>query len=290
MYSDVVFVIVGALIVVGLVTVVVLATAARTAAGSPKPTKPTKPIRRRGPLDGARDVIGASIGMYVIRRVTGRPTVSPPGTAATSTAPDAVTRRESRSTATRDVVTLGAPSRAGAAAPPAGPEPRERLVRDAGMALIVFAALGLVVAVVLPRGPSGQPGPTHLMATPADPTQYAGERSLAPPSVVSGAVLAATATPLSTAGTPSPVATSMVTATGAVTASPAPTPRSRKPTPTPTQAPTPESTPASTPAPSPTQTPTPTPTPIPTPEPTPTSTPIPTSEPTPTPTSTPVPS
>ena len=288
MLFDVVSVIIAAAAVVGLVTFVVTAVTARTAPGAPKPPQPTKAVRRPGPFDSARDVIDGSIGMYVIRRLMGRPTAPPPDVVTTATGPSDVAAGASTASPIRHAVAVGAHSSAGsgvssAAAPRAAPEPRERLVRDAGIALIVLATLGLVAVLVWPGGPGHQPGPTHLAVMPAGPTQLDGEGSSAPASVNSGSVLAATATPPSASATPSPAATSVVRATAVVKARPAPTPSptsgSRQPAPTPTPTPTPEPTPGSTA------------TPTPTPEPTPgsTATPFPTPEPTPTPTPTPVP-
>ncbi|HEY8819668.1 MAG TPA: hypothetical protein VIM25_12720, partial [Candidatus Limnocylindrales bacterium] len=162
-----IIVIAAAIAAVGLV---VLAVTVRDRPAGPTP-KPTD--SRPGALDGARDVIDQSIGMYALRRLTGRPTsksadVLPPerGPAATSTpsadefaiartasippAGDATGDRPGLARTSRAAVSSyeTEPSRpapvATAVRPPVtSVPPRERLVRDTGVALVGLTVLGL---------------------------------------------------------------------------------------------------------------------------------------------------
>ena len=140
-------------------------------------------------VGGALDVIDRSIGMYVVRRLTGRGTSKPeePAPPVVLSA-DQVAYRIGAIGATRAVPpkpadpsearhsprgrhgggrrsrTRGrhtARDRGGAgdphAAPPGAGAPRERLVRDSGVALLALAMIGLVAVVLWPHGPTGEP-------------------------------------------------------------------------------------------------------------------------------------
>jgi hypothetical protein len=306
MSFELIIVIIAVAAVVGLVALFVRARSTRVGA------TPSTSAQRPGRYDGARDVIDGSVGMYVLRRLTGRATAPPVDTAETVTVlspeevayrigvPDAPAPADSkyvRSAATdaaataaaaraaaahvstsassavpaREAVAIGAVSGArSAAAPSVTPAmPRERLVRDAGIALIALAGLGLVALLIWPGGPAG-PAPTHLAVTLADPTERPSGHSTASETASAGDAVGAGATRATSsptvpptakpAVTPSPTATPVPSSKGA----PAPTPR-RTPRPTPTPTPTPTATPTPTPKPTPKPTAKPTPTPTPAP-------------------------
>ena len=216
MSFELIIVIIAVAAVVGLVALFVRARRTRVAA------TPSTSAQRPGRYDGARDVIDGSVGMYVLRRLTGRATAPPVDTAETVTvlspeevayrigvpdAPAPAVSKYVRSAATdaaataaaaraaaaahvstsassavpaREAVAIGAVSGArSAAAPSVTPAmPRERLVRDAGIALIALAGLGLVALLIWPGGPAG-PAPTHLAVTLADPTERPSGHSTA---------------------------------------------------------------------------------------------------------------
>jgi hypothetical protein len=251
-------------------------------------------------VGGALDVIDRSIGMYVLRRLTGRGTRKPDE-------PDSAVVLSADQVAYRIGAAGAAPAAAAGAAPgatpspaeapdshtplaratraprPAAGAPRERLVRDSGAALLALATIGLVAVVIWPHGPSGQPeqsifgvdgtvvtpGPTGEVeaATAEATTDASGEPQTAPPTSEATAPVLTRAT--AAVGQPAPKLPPGTT----------PRPTSRlAPTPRPTAAPTasatagatpsPEATPSPTPEPTATPTPTPTPTPAP-PDPTP---------------------
>ncbi len=72
MSLELIIVIIAAVAVVGLVGLSI------RVRNTPADPEPLKPAQRPGPFDGARDVIDRSIGMYVIRRLTGRSAEPPP--------------------------------------------------------------------------------------------------------------------------------------------------------------------------------------------------------------------
>ncbi len=278
-------------------------------------------------VGGALDVIDRSIGMYVVRRLTGRGTTKPeepappvvlsadqvayrigavravpgatpkpadpPEPVAPMVAGTAAAAAAARAAAARTTVGRPAPKiPSGAAAP------RERLVRDSGIALLALATIGLVAVVLWPHGPTGQPeqsvfGVNRTVVTPG-PT---GEVDAATAEATTGAsgepetaVPTSDATPpvvsRATAPIGQPTPTLPPGATPRPTAKGGPTPR---PTATPTSTATAGTTPTPTGTPTPTDTPAPTPTDTPTPTPTDTPTPTPTDTPTPTPADTPDP-
>ncbi len=169
--------------------------------------------------------------------------------------------------------------------------PRERLMRDTGMALVVLAAVGLIAVAVSPSGPAGRPTQSvfsviraSATAEPsADPEASESQPSVTP--VPSGNVAAETDTPVASpthasgarqAPTSAPAVPPRPTPTQVRTATPRPTPTHRATaSPTPTDGSTPSPLESATPPPPPT------PTPEPTPEPTPSPTPLPTPEPSP---------
>ena len=232
------------------------------------PTVDVPPRSPRGPLQAVRDMIDASIGMYLFRRLLGRPT-----TLRSKESPIPLTFPEEDVVAGRiGTVTPGAPAVkrptrivvVGAAAVPAavgadarssspGPD-RRRFYRDTLLAVAGVAAVLVLAVVVLPSLGKGD-----------------------------GQVLSATGTPDRSGGA---IITATPPETPALTPTPTPTPTpALTPTPTPTPAPTPE------PIPTPTPEPIPTPTPMPPPRvpPTPTRAPTPSLTPAPTPSLTPAP-
>ncbi len=270
-------------------------------------------------VGGALDVVDRSIGMYVVRRLIGRRTSKPEEPAPpVMLSADQVAYRIGAIGATRAVppgsadpseprapLVVGpaaAATAARAATHPAtevGPAthtprpgaaaPRDRLVRDSGVALLVLATVGLAAVVLWPHGPTGEPdqsifGVNRTVATPG-PT---GEVEAATAEPTDGVSPGASSEP-GTAVPTSPVVPRVTAPTGQPTpklppgATPRPTSR-LAPTPNPTTGATATPTTGATPTPEPTPTPTPEETPTPTPEPTPEPTPTPTPDPTPTPT------
>ncbi len=149
------------------------------------------------------------------------------------------------------VVAGGARTARGATAPPKAPAaPRERLVRDAGIALIGLTIVGLVGFLILPQGPTGKPSESvfsvaraSLSAQPTDdPTPTAADPNV---------VVDPTATPEPSMDVASAEPSASVIAS--------PTPKPAKSAPKPTPRPTPRPTPVPTPAPTPKPTPKPTP-------------------------------
>jgi hypothetical protein len=146
--------------VVAVVGLVGLAIAFRAA--SARRASRAEAARPPGPLEGAADVIDRSIGMYAVRKLTGRPT-APPEDLAPSTknltadevayrigVPDApgpppaevpppATAVAAATAAAARATTAGraAPATAAATDPPVAR--RERLVRDAGFGLVATA-------------------------------------------------------------------------------------------------------------------------------------------------------
>ena len=333
---------------VGVVALVAWVSTLRDVTGASRRDAP-------GSLDGARDVVDRSIGVYILRRLTGRPTEPPieEGPAASALTADEVAYRigapgamvpttlsgedpmiaaaaaaaaptaapgayvaplppaaapmppaaaaaayvAPAPTATAPLPpaaaaaayvapgpTAFAPTPAPAAAPaaamvatdvparaPAGPVvpkagasaaapvprtgPRQRLIRDAGVALVGLTAVAVVAVLVWPGGtgrPAGLYGVVRASAT-AQP-------------LASTAVAVATPDPTAvpSKAAPTPDATPLTIASEAPTAAP-----TASPTPTPTSTPTPTIKATPKPTPRPTPRPTPTPTPKPTPKPTP---------------------
>lgn len=281
---------------------------------APDPDEPDGPAQNAAPdaVGGALDVIDRSIGMYVVRRLTGRGTTKPaePAPPVVLSA-DQVARRIGAAGAPQAlppkpaedferglplVATTAAATRASVGRPPTTTRPgagapRERLVRDSGIALLALATIGLVAVVLWPHGPTGQPeqsvfGVNRTVVTPG-PT---GEVDAATAEATTGASSEpGTAVPTSDATSPVvPRATgAAVQPTPRLPPGATPRPTSRlAPTPPPTATPTPTPTPGETATPTPEATPTPTPeeTATPTPEVTPTPTPEETATPTPDPT------
>ena len=303
-------------------TAVAVAVLRRTAARDAEGEQRASHAHRPGMLAGLSDIVDASIGMLMVRRMLGRPTT---------------TRAERR--AERARIALAAADeesrRAGAIGSPGVPPTRlvvagtaaSHSARDvpdrqahpvAAIPVVpvgirrlpvppeaVFATMGLVAVLVAafafwPR-PAG--GVLSATGTPAPPSPTDGLLSAAPTPTDPGTSPSLSAEPSGDhSPTPSPTATAHPTATPKPTAHPAATPkRTPKPTarptatpksttqptatPTPTAAPTPSPSPAPTPSPTATPDPTPAPTPSPTPAPTPTPdpTPDPTTAPTPAP-------
>ena len=136
-------------------------------------------------VDGARDVIDRSIGMYLLRRVASRrpikPTTDDAELASAVLTADEVAYRIGASgadhPARRDVAAptalVGAAAVGDEAAPAGaarrtpgrthrtssgGPAaPRERLVRDSGIALLALAGVGLAAFAFWPHPPAGEP-------------------------------------------------------------------------------------------------------------------------------------
>ena len=59
-----------------------------------------------------------------------------------------------RAAATRPATGVGPATRT---PPPGAAAPRDRLVRDSGIALLALATIGLVAVVLWPHGPTGEP-------------------------------------------------------------------------------------------------------------------------------------
>ena len=232
--------------------------------------------RSSGPVDGALDVVDRSVGMYVLRRLTGRSASKP---AVSDERPVVLTAEQVAyrigavarpSTAAPEKAASGlnrlTPARPVVATPVSPGAQRERLVRDSGVALITLAALGLIAAMVWPSSPAPNGGPTgsvfavdRAVVTPG-PTEDSEAATPAP----TGEVAAETEVPVLTPRpSAKPAAPAVVAPHGAKPrATPRPT-RTPRPTPTPTPTPKPTATPTATP--NPTATPEPTPTPLPNP-------------------------
>jgi len=246
---------------------------------------------RPGILAGMTDIVDASIGMYLLRRMLGRPTTTRAESRAerarlTLAAADDDARRAADAgpavvAPTRLVVAGTAASHsarerpdrqahpvAGAAVVPVwwrrSPVPRGGMLAAAGLVAVLVAAIA-----IWPR-PAG--GVLSATGTPSPPSPSAGLPSDTPiPS--DGSSPSASVEPTggvssTTAPTDEATPTPTSTPTGAPTATPRPTAR---PTARPTSTPRPTATPTAAPTATvgPTPTPTPEPTPTPTPEPTP---------------------
>ena len=292
-----------AIAIVAVVGLIGLSLAVGRAAGARK-----QPGRSQGhgPFEGVTDVIDGSIGMYVVRRLTGRPTVRPteavtptmrlsadelayrigavdapePSVApAPSVVP--ITHAAAIAAAARS---YGANSATAAAARAAAGDPaveaddagadrtpparaRQRLVRDAGIALIGLSIVGIVAILVLPQGTTGRP---------AGSQSGVGVASVTPePSGDGPALGVGQPTP---EGTPQAPPAAAVTSAQPTAFAPTPTLRVTRPTTEATPKPTPKPTPGST------SNPTAVPTSEPTPDPTATSVAAPTATPVATPT------
>jgi len=192
-------------------------------------------VRRRRPVAALWSVVDRSIGMWIVRRLAGRPD--------------------------RLVVSGDAPD--GGAPRPAGADRRRVLWRDAAVVLAFAAVVMLVVEIVVPRLPHGavltatdgggfpaevtltpSPGSTDTAAAPSSPTARPAEVTEPP---------GASPTTDPTASAPAsaePSATVAPDRTGAPTATPAPSPTvTPRPTPSPTPPPPPPPPPPPTPTP-----------------------------------------
>jgi PKD domain len=210
-----------------------------------------------GSAAGIGTVIDQSVGMHVIRRLTGRSSDPP----ADDLVPPAVL------TADEVAYRIGTPGAAGperheapgprlgaarAAAVSANPAtaPRRRLLRDSGAVLVALSGLALIGIGIFPGVGGGGPSKTFLSVSRAQSTPTSS------PSDGLSDVLSETSRPTakpSAPPAPTPGPTKTKTTTPAKPASPKPTPR---PTPTPTPTPTPKK---ATPKPTASATPTPTP-------------------------------
>jgi hypothetical protein len=265
-----------------------------------------QPLHRPRFLDSVRDVIDRSIGVFLIRKLTRRPTAPPeePTIPPTPLTADEVAyrigvtgaqppARPDPSVPPRPLVTGGVantvtpgpeldrltPGRPIAATPPVAVGRRERLVRDSAVALLGLVAIGVAAVVVSPHSPSGEPDGSVFVVNRAIDSQAPSDTIDATSAEPTGEVAVETDTPASmpestprdTPKPPAPV--KPPTAHPIPRATPRSTPTSRS-TPKPTSMPTAAPTPA--PTPTPTAVPTPEPTPAPTPDPTATPTPLPT--------------
>ena len=253
---------------------------------------PTSKPDRAPPLAGVRSVVDQSIGMYLLRRLSGRPT-SPPAEPTPSETPsltaDEIAYRLRLSAAVppdRQAVppASAAVHQAQTARPAPGMEPRaprERLARDTGLALAGLLAVGLVAVLIWPAGSPGQQpaGSDNDIAGASDTPETSASAIPVATSVVGagespgGSVAEETFAP-SAAATPAqptpPRATPRPTTRPTPRAPSAPTPTPRvTTTPLPTPVPSPEPSESVTPTPSPTLEPTPSAEPTPPPEPTP---------------------
>ena len=285
------------LIVVIIVAVVVVGLVVPSVSVGDQPAARPRQVdhaHEQGPFEGARDVIDRSVGMYLVRRLTGRLTTRPSdfvgpaaalsadevayrigvadrpepperapevppavaGAAATAAATKAAEsgRKRSGAVAGPAVVPVGVLAASARTAPTAvAPRippvtPRERLVRDAGIALIALAVLGLVAYFVWPQDPNGKASgtgfPVTLANVSAEPTPPGSLAAVEPAaSVVVATPAPATPTAVSTPS-PSPEPTPTVTPKPTPKPTPQPTPRpaSRAATPKPTPTPTPKPT------------------------------------------------
>jgi len=316
MNPELIVVVLAAVAVVGLVGL------SLTVRDAPVARKRPSHAHKPGPFDGAMDVIDRSVGMYVVRRLTGRPTTrpsdfvgpatplttdevavrsgaadepvdgvpilpmpsAPAGAAATAAAARAAAANTATARTARTKSARSGAAGAGAGAAMAVPAaavtgvertprapgasgasaPRERLIRDAGIALIGLTVVGLVAFLVWPQGGlSGKPAGTHFAVVRASAT--------AKPTASQAAVAVVDATPSATAvatpggatpaptpdltAEPTPSVSVEPTASPLVTPKPTPKPTAKAtavPTPKPTAVPTPKPTPAPTPKPTPT--------------------------------------
>jgi hypothetical protein len=318
MAPELIILIVAAVAIVGLVGLSITIRDAPVNRASVRTEAPeTLEAPKRGALDGALDVIDRSIGMYLLRRLTGRPKTTKPPTSdepAVALSADEVAYRigvtGTQNPAPHEpsvpqsplvggppaaaVPGLGrlSPGLTRTATPRTPGAPRERLVRDSGVALLALVVVGLVAVLFWPHGPTGEPQGSvfvvdRAVVTPSPTGEVdaaTAENSGEPETPGESAEPTQPVTPGSTSAIAPPAAKATPRVTLRPGQTPTPTPRATpKPTPTPTA--TPSSTPDITPTPTPTPEPTPTltPTPEPTPTPTPEPTPTPTPEPTPSP-------
>lgn len=265
---------------------VVVPTMVVSAAAAPRPVAPESPVvdtheasaprlqdtapRDRGGRSGLGDIVDASLGMYLFRRILGRPTTTKAQRRYEEASSIAATQRLHREfgiepiqqahpiTPTRLVVSgavAGSAHGPAVGAHPRGRSQRTQLARDGAIAFAMFGVIALVVGGFVTFWRGGEGAVLQASATPQASLVAAGGPS-ANPSPSLTVVPSPTATP---SPTPAPTATP--------TPSPSPTP---PPTPEPTPAPTatpapPTSAPTATPAPTPKATPKPTPVPTPAP-------------------------
>ncbi len=255
---------------------------------------------RAGLLERLRDVVDRSVGLYLVRRLLGRPTdrmhrqplpaLSAEEVAFRIGVPDAKHEPHARPMLLSEVApTVSTPVRA--VRPPARAtlEPRGRLIRDTSAALAGLAAVALLAVAVWPPTPDGSvlsltatPGPTAAAIVVTEAPSGAPTSTPAASPSPGPARPEPSVTPVAPSDVPSEALRPDAIATGGSVSVRPPAPRgqarpspSPRLTPTPTPAPTLSPTPAPTPTPTPAPTPTPEPTPTPTPEPTPTTTPTP---------------
>jgi len=237
-------------------------------------SRPVDPLAKTntGRLDRLRDLVDASIGMYLVRQLLGRPTTrrsKEPPIPLTYLDEDVVASRIGAVTTRGPVVSrptklvvAGSPVVASLATDPIAPAPpprasRGRLYRDTVLALGGFAVLIVLVANVLPLvGPSsGIAGVTGtpessaaivIVATPS-PTAIAIVPTPSPTPTESPTPIPSPSTAPSPRPSPTPVPTATVapaqhtpTPTAVPIATPTPTP---KPTPKATKTPTPSASP-----------------------------------------------
>lgn len=237
---------------------------------SPPRIQDTAP-RDPGGRTGLGDIVDASLGMYLFRRILGRPTTTRAQQRYEEASSIAATQRLHREfgiepiqqahpiTPTRLVVSgavAGSAHGPAAGAHPRGRSQRTQLARDGAIAFAMFAVIALVVGGFVTFWRGGEGAVLQASATPQASLVAAGGPS-ANPSPSLTVVPSPTAMP---SPTPAPTATP--------TPSPSPTPPpTPEPTPAPTATPAPDPTSAPTATPAPTPKATPKPTPVPTPAP-----------------------
>jgi len=236
-------------------------------------------LRRRRPVATLWAVVDRSIGMWIVRRLAGRPDpgaarLRSDGEAPTDAlpAPDEIAYR----IGVPGAIAPNRPDRLVASGDAQAGGARRVLWRDSAFALAAVSAVVLVAVVVLPRLPQGavltatddgrfpaevtltpSPGSTDTAAATAsptaEPTDGATEPPVASPTSPPTPEPSASSSPLGPTGTPAPSAS-----VAAASPSPAVTPR---PTPVPTAPPPPPPPPPTPPPPPPVATPSPTPAP-----------------------------
>lgn len=227
--------------------------------------RPREPQAR----SGLGDIVDASLGMYLFRRMLGRPTKTKAQRRYEEASSIVATQRLHREfgiepvqqahpiTPTRLIVSGAVAGSAHGPDPAPHPQSRSQrgqLARDGAIALAMFGVIALVVGGFVTFWRGGEGAVLQASATPQASLVAAGGPSASPspsPTIAPSPTTSPSPTPAPTA-TPSP--------------SPSPTP---EPTVEPTRAPTATSAPDPTPAPTATPAPTPKPTPKPTPVPTP---------------------
>ena len=233
-------------------------------------------LRHRRPVAALWAVVDRSIGMWIVRRLTGRPDPGAARPRSDDAAPaDALPAADEIAyrIGVPGAVEPNRPDRLVVSGDVSGRRARRGLWRDSAVALVAVSAVVLVAVVVLPRLPQGavltatdegrfpaqvtlapSPGSTDTAAATgspaAGPSDVPAERPASPSSLPTAEPTASPSPPAPT-GTPAPTSSAAgVSPSPAVTPRPTPVPTAPPPPPPPTPTPVPPvATPSPTPAP-----------------------------------------